>query len=83
MRGLGDRQFNRPNDNPDIERHVTHCFDYLRQSTECAGDSALEGESTTIDSMTDGWGNTHICKKKNQVVKWVLDNRLSNFTGIH
>jgi len=83
MRAYGDRRLDRPVLNDDMERHVTHCFDYLRQSAMCAGDSALEGLSETVDGMTDGWGNTHVCKKNDELVKWVVDNRLSNYTGIH
>ena len=83
MRGFGDYKFKRPSHDPDMERHVTHCFDYLRQSAQCAGDAALEGASTTIRKMTDGWGNTHICKKNSELLKWVVDNRLSDNTGIH
>jgi hypothetical protein len=83
MRGLGDRRFGRSDHDPDAERHVTHCFDYLRQSARCAGDATLEGESATVNKMTDGWGNTHVCKKNSELLQWVVDNRLSNYTGIH
>lgn len=83
MKAMGDKRFDRPSHNADMERHVTHCFDYLRQSAQCAGDAALEGISETANKMTDGWGNTHVCKKNNELVQWVLDNRLSNYTGIH
>jgi Mycotoxin biosynthesis protein UstYa len=83
MRGMGDHIFNRPSHDPDMERHITHCFDYLRQSAQCAGDAALEGMSTSVDRMTDGWGNTHVCKKNNELVQWVIDNRLSDNIGIH
>lgn len=65
-----------------MERHVTHCFDYLRQSVLCAGDAALEGESEAVKGMTDGWGATHMCKKKSEWMNWVVDNRFSDRTGI-
>jgi hypothetical protein len=83
MRAFGDHRLGRQMLNDDMERHVTHCFDYLRQSAMCAGDSALEGLSETVKGMTDGWGNTHVCKKNNELVQWVVDNRLSDYTGIH
>jgi hypothetical protein len=83
MRGYGDMKFKRPGHNQDHERHITHCFDYLRQSVLCAGDNALEGKSETLlHAMTDGWGNTHVCKKRSEHIQWVVDNRLSNYTGI-
>ena len=83
MKAMGDSQFKRPSHNSDMKRHVTHCFDYLRQSAQCAGDSALEGTSMIVNKMTDGWGYTHICKKNSELVQWVADNRLSNNVGIH
>jgi len=89
MRNLGNGRFNRTVDPSvsakaaDEERHVTHCFDYLRQSAQCAGDAALEGKSEMAGGMTDGWGNVHVCKKNDELVKWVIDNRLSDNRGIH
>lgn len=64
-------------------RHVTHCFDYLRQSVLCAGDSALEGKSEMVQGMTDGWGNEHVCRSVSAQKKWIEDNRLSDMIGIH
>ncbi|KAF2664202.1 hypothetical protein BT63DRAFT_460503 [Microthyrium microscopicum] len=83
MRGYGNAVFNVTDANPDHLRHVTHCFDYLRQSVLCAGDSALEGKSASMGGMTDGWGNVHVCKKLDEQVGWIVENRLSDFTGIH
>jgi hypothetical protein len=83
LRGYGDTKLDRPMHDPDHERHVTHCFDYIRQSIFCAGDNALEGKSESVNGMTDGWGNVHVCKKRTDWMQWVLDNRLSNYTGIH
>jgi hypothetical protein len=86
MMAHGNARFGRkphPDGDDDTERHTTHCFDYLRQSARCAGDAALEGESSTVARMTDGWGNVHVCKKDRELVKWVYENRFSNFTGIH
>ncbi len=63
---------------------VTQSMDYLRQSFRCAGDNAFEGISETWEGRkTDGWGNSHVCKKKDEYIQWVYDNRWSNFTGIH
>lgn len=83
MRAYGHSRFNTSDADPDGMRHVMHCFDYLRQSVLCAGDSALEGKSTLVPSMTDGWGNVHVCKKYDDQAKWIYDNRLSDYSGIH
>jgi Mycotoxin biosynthesis protein UstYa len=83
MRAYGDIRLNRTGHDHDMERHVTHCFDYLRQSAQCAGDSAMEGLSERVNGMTDGWGNEHICKNNAEAMQWVFDNRLSDNTGIH
>ena len=83
MRGYGNAVFNTSDHDPDHLRHVTHCFDYLRQSMLCAGDSALEGKSTLVPTMTDGWGNVHICKSVKAQVDWIYENRLSDYSGIH
>lgn len=45
--------------------HMTHCFDYLRQTIACAGDMALEWprtEPTGERVAVDGWGIPHECK---------------------
>jgi hypothetical protein len=85
MRAHGNLKLNRTEHHnaADMERHVTHCFDYLRQSAQCAGDNALEGKSETVRGMTDGWGNVHVCKRNEELVGWVLKNRLSDNRGIH
>lgn len=45
--------------------HVRHCFDYLRQTVQCAGDMALEWPRTEADGRrfaVDGWGVAHECR---------------------
>ncbi|OJD32548.1 uncharacterized protein BKCO1_37000176 [Diplodia corticola] len=50
--------------------HAMHCFDYIRQSIMCCGDTALEGADPYIiaegrDTLrygTFGVGSTHMCK---------------------
>lgn len=45
--------------------HANHCFDYLRQSLQCAGDMALEWPLLENDGRrksVDGWGVPHQCK---------------------
>lgn len=82
MREFGRCRLGEESANPDMQRHVTHCFDYLRQSQKCCGDAALEGESDTVKGMTDGWGTTHVCKSDRELVDWVYKNRYSEHTGI-
>lgn len=43
--------------------HVQHCFDYIRQGIQCAGDMTLE-VPTSLDGkpLYNGWGTTHQCK---------------------
>lgn len=50
---------------PQMEGHLPHCFEYLRQSIMCCGDTALEGQHTTFpDGIlgSDGWDAKHVCK---------------------
>lgn len=83
MRAHGEARFNRLNHDGDVERHVTHCYDYLRQSIYCAGDSAMEGKSRVKGlEMTDGWGDVHVCKDQRALEKWVADHRFSDKKGI-
>lgn len=51
--------------------HLTHCFDYLRQSIMCCSDMALEGTQTTFPEGSigsDGWDAKHVCKDYRQVL---------------
>lgn len=61
--------------------HLTHCFDYLRQSLMCCGDVALEGQQTTFPEGfdgSDGWDSKHICKDYSQVYHHLDSNRANN-----
>ena len=58
--------------------HVAHCFDYLRQSITCCGDTALEGAETTFpegEGGSDGWNVQHVCKNYTQISDWLENNR--------
>jgi Mycotoxin biosynthesis protein UstYa len=49
----------------DHAEHMTHCFDYLRQTIQCGGDMAMEWPRTEPDGRrfaVDGWGIPHECK---------------------
>lgn len=63
---------------PQIHGHLPHCFEYLRQSIMCCGDTALEGQQTTFgDNITgsDGWDAKHVCKYYGQLVNFLKDQR--------
>ncbi|TLD18106.1 hypothetical protein PspLS_10461 [Pyricularia sp. CBS 133598] len=58
--------------------HVNHCFEYLRQTIMCCGDTALEGEATTFpdnETGSDGWDATHVCKNYDQIHSYLESNR--------
>jgi hypothetical protein len=52
--------------------HISHCFDYLRQSVLCAGDTTLEGRTYHEDGseISIGWGSYHDCKDWSQIKEW-------------
>ncbi|KAI1822492.1 hypothetical protein F4861DRAFT_514120 [Xylaria intraflava] len=50
----------------EVAHHSAHCFDYLRQSIMCAGDTNLEGK--TADGP--GWGSRHVCVDYDALLSW-------------
>lgn len=57
--------------------HVDHCFQYLRQSLLCCGDTALEGQDPRTDKPgTDGTGAVHVCKDFDGIMAWADSRRL-------
>ncbi|KAH6855885.1 hypothetical protein B0I37DRAFT_411849 [Chaetomium sp. MPI-CAGE-AT-0009] len=61
--------------------HISHCFDYLRQSIMCCGDVALEGQQTTFPpgfAGSDGWDAKHVCRDYNQVLAHLEENRVDD-----
>ncbi|KAG9594525.1 hypothetical protein KCU77_g3788, partial [Aureobasidium melanogenum] len=54
--------------------HVSHCFDYLRQTLQCAGDMALEWPRKEKDGRrfaVDGWGIPHECRSWEHIVDYM------------
>ncbi|KAK3322705.1 hypothetical protein B0H66DRAFT_212980 [Apodospora peruviana] len=55
------------------ERHVTHCFDFLRQCVECAADTNVEPVDWTVKGVS-GWGFERVCRDfsllKEHAQKW-------------
>lgn len=63
--------------NVETDVHLSYCFDYLRQTLMCHGDTALEGLQTSFGADvdgTDGWNVRHICKPWERIYSW-LDRR--------
>ncbi|KAK2603873.1 hypothetical protein QQS21_003908 [Conoideocrella luteorostrata] len=57
--------------------HLIHCWDYLRQSIMCAGDTSLEWVHP-LDSppnQTSGWGFQHTCKNFDAIFEWTESHR--------
>ncbi|TLS27202.1 hypothetical protein PpBr36_04901 [Pyricularia pennisetigena] len=67
-----------PNPDDMAPWHINHCFEYLRQTIMCCGDTALEGEATTFpenETGSDGWDATHICKNYDQIHSYLEEKR--------
>ncbi|KXX74465.1 hypothetical protein MMYC01_204469 [Madurella mycetomatis] len=61
--------------------HLSHCFEYLRQSIMCCGDVALEGQHTTFppnSTGSDGWDAKHVCRDYGQVLEYLERNRVND-----
>ncbi|OAA72579.1 hypothetical protein ISF_01652 [Cordyceps fumosorosea ARSEF 2679] len=64
--------------------HLLHCFDYLRQTIMCFGDTTLEWlPAPPRDNGSTGWGFEHKCRNFDAISHWVEDNRLKTTHGIH
>lgn len=50
----------------EVAHHSAHCFDYLRQSLMCAGDTNLEGKT----EAGPGWGSRHECVDYDALLQW-------------
>ena len=62
--------------------HSRHCFEYLRQSILCCGDTALEGKQTSFPEKdtpgSDGWDAKHVCRDYDQVRTHLEKNRIND-----
>lgn len=70
----------RPDYLDDNERHVRHCFDYLRQSLMCAADGTLEPVDFSLGGVT-GWGVKRQCRDYEALKLWAEERRASNSLG--
>jgi hypothetical protein len=63
-------------------QHVGHCFDYLRSSLMCCGDTAFEGQASDINAPgTLGEASHHVCKDYERVKSWAESHRVSDQRG--
>lgn len=64
-----------------MKGHLPHCFEYLRQTIMCCGDTALEGQQTTFPEGfigSDGWDAKHVCKDYDAIYRHLEENRADN-----
>ena len=50
----------------EVAHHSVHCFDYIRSSIMCAGDTTLEGKT----EAGAGFGTEHQCVDYDALLKW-------------
>ncbi|GAB7350328.1 hypothetical protein MBLNU459_g0960t1 [Dothideomycetes sp. NU459] len=64
--------------------HVHHCFDYLRQTLQCAGDMAIEWPREEPDGRrfaVDGWDIPHECRSWDHIVDYMDHNYFNASTN--
>ncbi|EFQ36607.1 hypothetical protein CGRA01v4_09676 [Colletotrichum graminicola] len=62
--------------------HLSHCWDYLRQSIMCSGDTTLEWKPAN-DIGSTGWGYQHICKDYTSLFIFAEQHRSTDKKVIH
>ncbi|RAL11832.1 uncharacterized protein BO97DRAFT_453456 [Aspergillus homomorphus CBS 101889] len=62
------------------QRHMRHCFDYLRQSLMCAADATLEPVDAALGGVT-GWGVQRVCRDYVALAGWAEERRVSDAKG--
>ena len=68
-----------------IVEHAEHCFDYLRQSILCHGDTTLEkthpkGE-TKYGRNQFGWGDIHLWRSYQAIEEFAFENTVKKWTA--
>lgn len=80
--GHGDHAHEGHGPGSEAYKHMSHCFDYLRSSLMCCGDSALEGQAAGLEEAgTLGVGSYHVCKNYDAIRTWAGTSRASNMEG--
>ncbi|GKT92641.1 hypothetical protein CT0861_06184 [Colletotrichum tofieldiae] len=64
------------------ELHLSHCWDYLRQTIMCAADTTLEWMPNPTQEISKGWGYRHECRSWDEIYDWTARNRWHDSTGI-
>lgn len=54
----------------EVAHHSAHCFDYIRQTIMCAGDTTLEGKT----EAGPGWGSVHECVDYDALLGWANEH---------
>ena len=57
--------------------HVRHCFDYLRQTIQCAADTNIEPGNLELGGVT-GWGVGRVCRDFDEVKRIAAEWRLES-----
>ncbi|KAG4441774.1 hypothetical protein IFR05_002765 [Cadophora sp. M221] len=63
--------------------HLSHCWDYLRQTIQCHADTTLEWMPNPTQHASRGWGYEHECRDFNAVYVWAEENKMKSSSGIH
>ncbi|KAE9373173.1 hypothetical protein N431DRAFT_225889 [Stipitochalara longipes BDJ] len=64
-------------------KHINHCFEYLRLSLRCCGDTTLEGQGKTVAAPgIDGLGSWHLCRDFESISMWASEHRASDEQGL-
>ncbi|KAF3799122.1 hypothetical protein GCG54_00015303 [Colletotrichum gloeosporioides] len=59
-------------------QNVGHCFDYLRSSLMCCGDTAFEGQTRDTNKPgTLGESSLHMCNGYEKIRSWAQSHRVS------
>jgi Mycotoxin biosynthesis protein UstYa len=58
-------------------QHAIHCFDYVRQGIQCAGDSTLEEGTLTESGELSRvvWGRPHLCNNWDYIWKYAEEHQ--------
>jgi hypothetical protein len=60
--------------------HAAHCFEYLRNNILCSLDMTLEGSQSTIADKSRG--QAHVCRNREEAVKWIEERRVDDLQDI-
>ncbi|KAF4628748.1 hypothetical protein G7Y89_g9409 [Cudoniella acicularis] len=70
---------------PSMQKHISHCSEYLRKTIMCHADTTLEGRNPTAierSGTISGDGANRVCKNYWDVFEWAQERRRSHFKMI-